>query len=148
MCPLFLVLSVTLITNCMSSPRYPAEYLEALRKNANISSCTERRIVYKPAFRAEALARRQKGESANAIFLDAGIDLAQHPRQYCKNRLKLWSVAAKKRALGLKRPGKRGRPKRPTYRSAEAEIKALRLEVAYLKRKNNFLARLRALRTE
>ena len=132
----------------MSSPRYPAEYLEALRKNANILACTERRIVYKPAFCVEALARRQKGEAANLIFLDAGIDLTLHPPQYCKYSLKRLSVIAKKRELGLARPGKRGRPKRPNYGSAEAEVKALRLEVTYLKRKNNFLARLRALRTE
>lgn len=138
----------SLKTKCMSSPRYPAEYLESLRKNAHILSCTERRIVYEPAFCVEAVARRQKGEAPNVIFLDAGIDPTRHPPRYCKYRLKLWSIIAKKRGLGSTRSGKRGRPKRSDYGSAEAEVKALRLEVTYLKRKNDFLARLRALRTE
>lgn len=61
-----------------------------LLKNLNVSKITEKHVSFTAAFKIKAVERYLKGDSANQIFLDAGIDPSFFKHNYCRSCIKRW----------------------------------------------------------
>jgi len=142
--------------NYMSKRRFTAGQINDLLNNKNVIRCSEKSITYSPGFKVAAVKRyREEGAGSKQIFEEAGFDLGVIGRDSPKDCLKCWTKIFKRRgmeALSVERRGKsvgvgKGRPRIRGLTDTQ-KIKRLELTVAYLKAENDFLAKLRAKRTE
>lgn len=122
---------------------------ELLTKDC-IVKCSPKSISYSKDFKLLAIRQYDEGMTASQIFNEAGLRpelVGEYRAQEC---LRLWRRIAKTRGAnmlitenrGLAR-GNKGRPRIKGLTDAE-QIKRLKIEVAYLKAKNDFLVKLRA----
>lgn len=130
---------------------FTQDQINTLSQNPHVSRCSEKSVSYTHAFKILAVQRyHQEGISSAQIFKDAGLDPTILGKNISKQRLLDWrKVHATRGDAGLaERRGKNsiggGRPKTKGVTDAD-KIKRLEIEVAYLKEKNAFLAKLRAL---
>ncbi|TAN57814.1 hypothetical protein EPN15_02905 [Patescibacteria group bacterium] len=128
--------------------------MDRLLKNKNAARCSEKSISYAKKFKLAAVKRyNEDGLPASEVFREAGFDLHLIGKDTPKDCLRCWRRAYAAKGEGELLIETRGRGKgggRPkTKNITEAEkIERLAAEVAYLKAENDFLAKLRAKRTE
>lgn len=125
-----------------------------MRKNKNVLRFREKHITYTAKFKIKAVEQYlNKGMSAREIFILAGFDLniigPDKPGYLMHDWLK---VFREKGSVGLTKElrGKGGGRRKTALNglTPKEKIKRLELEVQYLKKENDFLAKLRAKRTE
>ncbi len=130
----------------MSKIIFTSEQIAKLRKNVNVTTCSERSITWSQQFKLQAVRLYQQGMAAREIFRQAGFELSVIGRNKPKDCLKCWNkIYRTKGEFGLsqERRGATGRPKKILDASAADKIKRLEAEVAYLKKENHFLTKLR-----
>jgi len=137
----------------MSKIVFTREQAEQLSSNENVVR-VGKTIVYSSAFKIKAVKLyNEEGLTSGEIFRQAGFDMDVIGKWKPKTRLKAWNdIYRTKGEAGLKtevrgHSGRRGRPKTKSLNDAE-RIKYLEAQVAYLKKENDFLAKLRAKRAE
>jgi hypothetical protein len=127
------------------------EEIDKLRGNPCVLSCTDRTIIYTYEFKKKSLELHRDGVSAKEIWRRAGFDISKWNKDYCKDAIKDWKQIVRKRGIeGLAKlhgGNMGGRPKIKGVTDAD-KIKRLELQVKYLKAENDFLAKLRARKSE
>lgn len=138
----------------MSKRRFNKEQIDKLLGNKNVARCSEKSISYAHGFKLAAIKQyNEDGLPASKIFEDAGFDLYLIGKDTPKECLRSWrrvSVVKGEGELLIETRGRGkggGRPKTKNITEAD-KIERLEAEVAYLKAENDFLAKLRAKRTE
>lgn len=135
----------------MSIHIFSSEEIGRLSKNPCVVRCTERSITYTYDFKKRALELQAQGVSFREIWRRAGFDLSTWKKDYAKDCLKGWRRIVRKSGFqGLTRSqgvGATGRPRTKGVSDAD-RIKRLELQVKYLEAENDFLAKLRAKKSE
>jgi transposase-like protein len=138
----------------MNEPKFSQKQMHELQNNPNVVKCSNKSITYAKDFKIEAVRKYDEdGMTPVMIFLEARFNLDVIGKSTPKNCLGDWRRVFKlKGATGLNtemrgRSPNGGRPRLKGLTDAE-KIKRLKIEVAYLKEENSFLAKLRAKRTE
>ena len=135
----------------MSKRIFTKEQAKQLLRNRNVSACSERSITYSNDFKIRAVKLYKQGLTSREIFKQAGFDLNAIGRDQPKECLKRWNKTWRVKGeggLSAETRGHPGRPGKPKDLSDADKIKRLEAEIAYLKAENDFLAKLRAKRTE
>lgn len=133
----------------MSKRIFTKEQIVDLLKNKNILKCSEKSITYNKKFKLLAIKLYNEGLGCPEIFCKAGFDLELIGNETPRACLKRWRRKHSDEGnLGLIRDKRGyskngGRPKTKGLTDTE-QIKRLKIEVAYLKAENDFLAKLRA----
>lgn len=129
------------------------EQVETVMKNPNVSTCSPKSITYSKEFKIKAVTLcRDEGYTCKKIFEHLGFDLDVIGVKTPKECLKRWNRIYREKGLRgfdkeLRGTQSTGRVKRRGV-SNEDKIKRLELEILYLKAENDFLAKLRAKRSE
>lgn len=135
----------------MSTYTLGKEEIEKLSNNEWVKRCSRTSITYTTQFKTQAIMQFRQGMNPRDIFKGAGLDIALFREKYPHECLKRWrKIIQRKGAEGLTESRglkATGRPKTKGVTEAE-KIKRLELQAAYLKAENDFLAKLRAKRTE
>lgn len=133
----------------MSKRIFNKEEIETLLENKGVAKCSEKSISYDKDFKILAVRRYQEGLSSSEIFRQAGFDINMIGRKTPKECLHRWKkIFRTKGETGLKIDGRTqsklgGRPKNLANLTDEEKLKRLKVEVAYLREENRFLAKLR-----
>ncbi|MFH1533396.1 MAG: HTH domain-containing protein [Nitrospirota bacterium] len=130
---------------------FSKEQIAQLGKNPCVFECRERSIHYTYEFKKRALDLYTQGVKPKEIWRQAGFDTSIWKKQYCGDTIKDWRRMVKKRGLeSLTKPsGVQADGGYKRARSPEAErVRRLELQVRYLEKENDFLAKLRAKRAE
>jgi transposase-like protein len=121
-----------------------------LLQNSCIVKCSPKSISYSNDFKLLAVQQYAEGMTSSQIFNQAGLNQELVGEDRAKECLRNWRRIVKLRGLDALRTenrgltkGNKGRPKTKGLTDAEL-IKRLKIEVAYLKAKNDFLVKLRA----
>lgn len=125
--------------------------IEELKRNPCVFECRERSIHYTYEFKKRALDLYAEGVKPKEIWRQAGFDTSIWKKQYCADTIKDWRRMVKKKGLeSLTKPsGVQADGGYKRARSPEADrVRRLELQVQYLEKENNFLAKLRAKRAE
>jgi transposase-like protein len=130
---------------------FSKEQIAELKQNPCVFECRERSIHYTYEFKIRALDLYAQGVKPNEIWRQANFDPSIWKKQYCADTIKDWRRMVKKRGLesltkpsGVQADGGYKRAKSP-----EADrVRRLELQVQYLEKENDFLAKLRAKRAE
>ncbi len=137
----------------MSKRIFNKEQINELLKNKNVAKCSEKSITYSKNFKKTAVKLyNEQGMTSNKIFRQAGLNPKIIGKGSPKDCLKRWRKIYQTKGFEgfTESRGKskgEGRPKKKNITN-ENKIKKLEAEVAYLKAENDFLAKLRAKRTE
>jgi transposase-like protein len=130
---------------------FSSEEIVKLRQHPSVLSCTDRSIIYTYEFKVRALEEHKQGVGSKEIWRRAGFDISKWNKDYCKDTIKDWKQIVKKRGFEglskLRGEGATGRPKTKGVTDAY-KIKRLELQIRYLKAENDFLAKLRAKKSE
>jgi len=137
----------------MSKRVFTKGQIQELLKNESVSRCSSKSITYSNSFKIKAIKQYDEhGLTSREIFKQAGLDINIIGRQAPKETLKRWRRIVRKKGLrGLSEVrGKNSLNKKIKlkYLTDTDKIKYLEAEIAYLKQENDFLAKLRAKRTE
>ncbi|MBI4234967.1 hypothetical protein HY604_01565 [Candidatus Peregrinibacteria bacterium] len=127
------------------------EQIAKLKQNPCVFSCGQRSISYTYEFKKRALDLYDQGIKPDEIWKQAGFDIGIWKKDYCRYTLKDWKRMVKRGGLesltrlsGVQADGGYKRT-----RSPEADrVRRLELQVRYLEKENDFLAKLRAKRAE
>ena len=123
-----------------------------LRKNPNVTKCSNKAITYSKEFKRKAVKQYlEENLSSNEIFRLAGFSLNVLGKDIPKDRISDWKRIYRtygEEGLSNEQRGKNGgRPKTKGLTEKE-KLERLEVQVAYLKAENDFLRRLRAKRAE
>jgi transposase len=125
----------------------PIEVAE-LKKNPCVYDCTAKSVYYTYEFKKRALDLHASGIRPREIWKQAGFNVAAWKKEYFGLTLRDWKrIMQKDGVAGLKKTGGLPYDRGPKH-TRDDELKRLRLEVAYLKEENRFLAKLRAKKAE
>ncbi len=136
----------------MSKRRFTVAQINELSKNKNVDKCSEKSITYSKEFKIQAVHKYyEKGYSPKMIFKEAGFNtllIGKYTPDECLHR---WRTIYKIKGLnhlsvenrGKTRGNYLGRPKIKGLTDTD-RIKRMKIEIAYLKAENDFLAKLRA----
>ncbi len=130
---------------------FSSEQIAQLGQNPCVFSCGQRSISYTYEFKKRALDFYFQGIRPDEIWKQAGFDIGIWKKDYCRYTLKDWRRMVKKGGLeSLIRPsGVQADGGYKRTRSPEADrVRRLELQVMYLEKENDFLAKLRAKRAE
>ena len=133
----------------MSKRIFTKEQMELLLHNENVAGCSEKSISYRKEFKVLAVRKYQEGLPASEIFRQAGFDTHRIGRKTPKWCLQRWlNTFGQQGETGLRTDGRgahksRGGPKSLKNLTDKEKVERLEAEVAYLKEKNRFLAKLR-----
>lgn len=133
----------------MSKRIFSKEQIDTLLQNPNIVGCSDKSISYHKDFKILAVEKYQEGLSSSEIFKQAKLDINIIGRKTPQECLRRWKrVFKNKGEVGLKEDGRGqnrtgGRPKDLSNLTDKEKLKRLEAEVAYLKKENRFLAKLR-----
>ena len=130
---------------------FSSEQIAQMENNPCVFECRERSIHYTYEFKKRALDLYAQGIKPREIWRQAGFDTSIWKKQYCADTIKDWRRMVKKRGLeSLTRPsGVQADGGYKRARSPEADrVRRLELQVWYLEKENDFLAKLRAKRAE
>jgi transposase-like protein len=128
----------------MANITYSAEQVKALSANPNVKKCSSKSITYSKDFKIRAVKAFYEGQSANAIFKLAGLDLAVIGKWKPRACLKAWRRIYKthgEAGFARENRGRNGGRKPKDKQSADVEY--LQAKVAYLEAENNFLRNLK-----
>ena len=135
----------------MTKNKFSKEQINELLKNMNVIRCSEKAITYDKNFKVIAVNKYLNGCSAKEIFKEAGFDIdilgRNTPYYRIRDWLRVFKLKGKDELLKEARGKNGGRPKTKGLSDTE-KIERLELTIKYLKAENDFLARLRAKRTE
>jgi hypothetical protein len=131
----------------MSKRIFSEEQIKELLQNPNVERCSDKSITYHKDFKISAVKRYQEGLSPLEIFRQAGFNIDFIGREKPKWCLHCWlkifrEKGIKDLSIGTRGRSGGGRPK-TNWSNDKEKIKYLETQVAYLKAKNNFLAKLR-----
>jgi len=137
----------------MSKIIFTKNQREKLSNNVNVVKCSNKAITYSKEFKIKSVNRYLKEWlTPKQIFLEAGFDLNVIGKYKPGDLISDWiKVFKRKGSIGLTvetRGKKGGRPRIEKDLNPEEQIKRLKLEILYLKEENDFLAKLRAKRSE
>lgn len=130
---------------------FSSEQIAKLERNPCVFSCGQRSISYTYEFKKRALDLYFQGIKPDEIWKQAGFDIGIWKKDYCKYTIKDWRRMVERGGLesltgpsGVQADGGYRRAKSP-----EADrVRRLELQVRYLEKENDFLAKLRAKRAE
>jgi hypothetical protein len=126
---------------------FSKEQIAGLRKHPCIFGISEKLVSYTYEFKRRALELHAEGISPNEIWKRAGFDVAIWKKGYCGWTIKDWKRLV--RRGGLQRLVNLGGIQSDRGSKDEKEkMKRLTLQVKYLEAENDFLAKLRAKKTE
>jgi len=126
------------------SPKQIAE----LKHNPCVHDCTAKSVYYTHEFKQRALDLQASGIHPKDIWQQAGFNIDLWKKEYFGLTLRDWSrIVRKDGVAGLQKTGGLPYDRGPKH-TQDDELKRLRLEVAYLKEENCFLAKLRAKKAE
>lgn len=130
---------------------FSSEQITQLRKNPCVWNVSERSISYTYEFKKRALDLYSQGIKSDEIWKQAGFDIGIWKKHYCRYTLKDWKRMARRGGLeSLTRLS--GVQIDRGYRRAKSpeadRVRRLELQVQYLEKENDFLAKLRAKRAE
>ena len=130
---------------------FSSEQIAKLEQNPCVFECREKSIHYTYEFKKRALELYAQGVKPNEIWRQAGFDTSIWKKQYCADTIKDWRRMVKRRGLeSLTKPSgvqADGGYKRARLPEAD-RVRRLELQVQYLEKENDFLAKLRAKRAE
>ncbi len=138
----------------MSKRIFSEDQIKELLSNPNVSRCNDKSITYSKDFKILAVRQySEHGHSPNMIFKEAGIDrqiIGQDTPGHCLQRWRTVYETRGEDVLKIETRGKHNRGGRPKIKdlTESDKIKRMEIEIAYLKAKNDFLAKLRAKRAE
>lgn len=120
------------------------EQIEKLKESPYVLSVNENHVAFTEEFKRLALRERRSGVGPKTIFdkYDIGYNILGSGR--IDNNLKRWKEQ-EKREEGFQRRKGSGRPKLPTFKSAEEEVKYLKDQLEYQRQEIEFLKKLKAL---
>jgi len=135
----------------MRQTKFNPEQIAQLSKNEHITKCSSKSITFSKDFKILTVRQYAEGMTAGQIFRAAGLPpelVGEYVPDNCLGRWRKKLEADGEAGLltdgrGLGVNSKKGRPRIKGLTDAE-RIKRLEIEVAYLKAKNDFLAKLRA----
>lgn len=130
---------------------FSKKQIAELKQNPCVFECRERSIHYTYEFKKRALDLYAQGIKPNEIWRQSGFDTSIWKKQYCADTIKDWRRMVRKRGLeSLTKPsGVQADGGYKRARSPEADrVRRLELQVQYLEKENDFLAKLRAKRAE
>jgi len=127
---------------------FSLEVVAELKKHPCVYDCTAKSVYYTHEFKQRALDLQASGIHPKEIWRQAGFNIGLWKKEYFSSTLRDWKKIVKRDgAEGLNKTGGLPYDKGPK-RTRDDELKRLRLEVAYLKEENRFLAKLRAKKAE
>jgi transposase-like protein len=135
----------------MSTHIFTNEEIKQLLQNPCVLACSERSITYTYEFKKRAIELQSQGVSSRDVWRRAGFDISRWKKNYTKYCLKNWKGIVRKKGLeGLKTlRGTKATGRTKTKGLTDADkIKRLELQVRYLQAENDFLAKLRARKSE
>lgn len=136
----------------MNNNKFSEEQIKTLLNNRNVVKCSDKTITYGKNFKIFAVKQyNEMGKTVNQIFREAGFDPRVIGKYTPQNCLKNWRRIFKTKGIDGLKTESRGRDGgRPGLKGLtdKDRIKRLETENAYLKAENDFLAKLRAGRTE
>lgn len=125
----------------------PQEVAE-LKKHPCVYDCTTKSVYYTHEFKKRALDLQASGIHPKEIWRQAGFNTDLWKKGYFGFTLRDWKKIIQKDGIaGLQKTGGLPYDRGPKH-TRDDELKRLRLEVAYLKEENRFLAKLRAKKAE
>jgi hypothetical protein len=127
---------------------FSPETVTALKHNPCVYDCTAKSVYYTYEFKKRALDLQASGIHPKEIWKQAGFNTELWKKGYFGLTLRDWKRIVQKDGVeGLKKTGGLPYDRGPTH-TKDDELTRLRLEVAYLKEENRFLAKLRARKAE
>jgi len=126
---------------------YTDQQIRKLKKNPCVFDCDRHFIHYTYEFKIRAIELHKQGISSKEIWKRSGFDINIWKYNYCNDTVKDWRRLVKKG--GLQRLTNRGGVQSDTgSKEQNSKIKRLELQVKYLEKENDFLAKLRAKRAD
>lgn len=137
----------------MKQSKFDPKQIIKLLENKYVVKCSSKAITYSSEFKVFAVKQYTIGKTASQIFREAGFDLNVVGDCVFQGCLRRWRKKFEaKGEVGLRTDERGttkgiiiGRPKTKGLTDVD-QIKRLKIEVAYLKAKNDFLVKLRAQR--
>ncbi len=127
---------------------FSSEQIAELRRNPCVFDCSERFIYYTYEFKIRALDLHAQGVKSKDIWKRAGLDVSWWKKNYCADTIKDWRrLVRQKGSLILTKTSGQQSDKGPKSEDGD-KMRRLELQVGYLKAENDFLAKLRAKRSE
>jgi len=147
----FLLLELIINPRIHMRTIFSSEQIAQLKSNPCVWDVSERVVHYTYEFKKRALDLYTQGIKPDEIWRQAGLDPGLWKKGYCRYTIKDWRRMAKRRGLeSLTNPsGVQADSGYKRSRSPEADrVRRLELQVRYLEKENDFLAKLRAKRAE
>lgn len=121
------------------------QQVEALKRNPNVKSVTNKGITYQDHFKADFVKAYERGKSPKHIFIEAGFDINVLGEKRIKGATDRWKKQSQ-RIEGFKdtRKGGSGRP-RTRDLSKDEIIERQKAQIEYLKQERDFLLELERL---
>lgn len=116
------------------------DQIDLIKQNPWVHECSDKIIKHTKEFKLKALKQYEEGITPTEIFREAGFDMQIIGKNVPKESIRRWRKTRVTK-------GKIGRPKK-TWDTVSERIQYLEAQVAYLKAENDFLAKLRAKKTE
>ncbi len=130
---------------------FSRKQIAKLEQNPCVFRCSQRSIHYTYEFKKRALDLYKQGVKPDEIWRQACFDISVWKKEYCRYTIKDWGRMVKKGGLEslTKTSGVQADGGYKRARSPEADrVRRLELQVQYLEKENDFLAKLRAKRAE
>jgi len=128
--------------------KYTKEQMDEINNNPCVFNCTERLINYTYEFKIRAIKLQEEGVSPKEIWKRSGFNIDIWRKTYFYETIKDWKKIVNKGGTeGLIKTDGIQYDRGPIDTEKD-KIKRLELQVKYLEKENDFLAKLRAKRAE
>jgi len=128
--------------------KYTKEQMDEFNNNPCVFNCTERLINYTYEFKIRAIKLQEEGVSPKEIWKRSGFNIDIWRKTYFYETIKDWKKIVNKGGTeGLIKTDGIQYDRGPIDTEKD-KIKRLELQVKYLEKENDFLAKLRAKRAE
>ena len=128
--------------------KYTKQDITELKKNPCVFNCTERLISYTYEFKKRSLDLYNQGIKPKEIWRRSGFDTNKWRSNYFNETISDWKKIVKKNGTnGLLKSDGIQYDKGPNSTDKD-KLKRLELQVKYLEKENDFLAKLRVKRAE
>jgi transposase-like protein len=104
--------------------------------NPNVKKITESNIQFTKEFKLKAIKSYQSGQSADEIFLKAGIDIFDFEPGYARKSIIRWKEASEEYGSKNLDNERRGQSRAKKFKTMEEELEYLRAENDFLKKLN------------
>lgn len=135
----------------MSIRIFTQEQITNLQRNTYVQSCSSKSLTFTKDFKEHVIhAYTQEFLSPQTIFKEAGFDLSVIGRETPKECIQRWKKIVKEKGVEelQEQRGKNARGRNPKPKTDTERIQYLEAKVEYLQKENDFLATLRARKTE